>query len=413
MQRVHNELVKRQATVTAVPTASGISGGETASSVDVGTSLLLGVSGSSTPSVSNLVITQTGTTSTSSSTPDTTSTSSSSTHSPSVSTGSVVAIMIAVFLVLIGAMFVVYKYFKKRIASRVRHPLSRGPPLVVRGTEGFRDYGRDKQRNNDDDRGEGKSNASAGPTGVRGKSLDSAKFGLFEKDPSIRSLTDEKANVSDDHFDPSTMATFVKYQADPADDLPLPRPLVAHEEGSPTVSWDGRTVIGDPFRSLHASVSDNMSPTAVIARQTPQTTDSAQHRWESAEVVMMDEATTDTPDASQNPFDDDSAPRESTDDGTDTRSGTNPFFNAAQHNPFADRSTRSRNSSVSTAKRSRSYSISSGPTVPTVENENTLLSLLAALHPTPVASDEQTNCSSVYTTATSLADVDPEPPQAF
>lgn len=406
MQRVYHEL-KRQATDTVVPTASGISGGETATSVDVGTSLLLGVSGSSTPSVSNLVISQTGVSSTSSSTPDTTSSSSSTHSSPSVSTGSVVAIMIAVFLVLIGAMFVIYKYIKKRIASRVRHPLSRGP-LVVRGTEGFRDYGKDKQRNNDDERGEGKSNTS---TGVRSKSLDSAKFRLFEKDPSIRSVTDEKANVSDDNFDPSTMATFAKYQVDPADNLPLPRPLIAHE-ASPTVSWDGGTVIGDPFRSLHASVSDNMSPTTVVARQTPQATDSAQHRWESAEVVMMDEATTDTPDTSQNPFDDDSTPRESNDGGgSDPRGGSNPFFNAAQHNPFADRSTRSRNSSVSTAKRSRSYSVSSGPTVPPVENENALLSLLAALHPTPVASDEQTIRSSVYTTATSLAD--PEPPQAF
>jgi hypothetical protein len=370
--------------------------------------LLLGVSGSSTPSV------VTGITS---STPDTTSTSSSSTHSsPSVSTGSAIAIIIAAFLVLIGAMFVVYKYFKKRIASRARHPLSRGPPLVVRGTEGLRDYGKDKQRNNGDDRGEGKSSSHAGVPGLRGKSLDSAKFGLFEKDPSIRSVTDEKADISDDHFDPSTMATFAKYQVDPADDLSRPRPLVAHEEGSPTVSWDGRTVISDPFRSLHVSVSDNMSPTTVIARQTPRTTDSAQHRWESAEVVMMDEATTDYTDASQNPFDDDSAPRESIgDDGSDPRSGTNPFFNASQHNPFADRSTRSRNSSVSTAKRSRSYSISSGATARAEESQNALFSLLAALDPAPppVAPDEQTNRSSVYTTATSVADVVPEPPQAF
>jgi hypothetical protein len=35
-----------------------------------------------------------------------------------------------------------------------------------------------------------------------------------------------------------------------------------------------------------------VSPTAVVIRQTPLTTDSEQHRWESAEVVMMDETTT-------------------------------------------------------------------------------------------------------------------------
>lgn len=406
MKRVHYELVERQETLTdtAVPSASGVAGGQTASAAaSVGSSLLLG----STPTGSLLVtepgITQTSTPS-SDNTPSSSSSSSSSNHSSSasVSTGAVVAIIVTVFLVLVGAMFVVHKYIKKRITSRARRPLSRGPP---RGIENSRDYDNDKRRNYSDNRVEGRNRPHPGvlnTTGVRDKSLDSGKFGLFEKDPSIRSVTDEKALTSDDHhFDPSTMATFTQYHADPAGELSRPRPLAAREEGSPGVSWDGGTVISDQLLSLHGSASDAMSPTSVIARQTPRTTDSLQHRWESAEVVMMDGSTTEPSEA--NPFSDDSSVRRSTGgNDSDTRTGANPFFNASQHNPFAERSSRSRASSVSTAKRSRSYSISSRTTVRAGESEHALFSLLAALDHTHVDSDEPTNRSSLQTTTTSI-----------
>lgn len=448
-------LVRRQMPVTntVTPTASGVSGGETASSgVNPGSSLLLGASGSSTNSVSHLLTTDPGVTS--SSTPNTSSSSPSNSTSPSVSTGSVIAITVAVFVVLTGVMFLIYTYTTRRTTSRARHPPSRGPQPAVRGAEISRDHGKNKQRNNSD-RGEGKNNSSLGslnPAGVRARSPDSARFGLFEKDPSIHSVSDEKANIStsdDHHFDPSTMASFARYQVGPMDDLSAlshSRPLGSHEGGSPPISWDGGTVINDPFASLHASVSDTMSPTAVsptavsptavVIRQTPLTTDSTQHRWESAEVVMMDEATTEPlsvySDTSQNPFSDDAAPRRSTGSQESVRrSNSNPFFNASQHSPFAERSTRSRASSVSTAtaKRSRSHSASSNATVRAAaaaaaaavggpESESALVSLLAALRPTPVVSDEQNNRGSLRTTLTSLytpaeGGADPETPQAF
>ncbi len=448
MLHVHNLLVKRQmpisGTGTVAPTATGVSGGETASGVNPGSSLLLGATGSPTNSGFGLLTTDSGTTSTSSPTPATSSSSSSNGSSPSVSTGSVIAITVAAFLVLVGVMFLIYTYIKRRTALRTRHPVSRGPPPVIRGTEMSRDHGKDKRRDDDDDRGrgEGKNHSPLrvlNPTRVRGKSPDSAKFGLFEKDPSIHSLiTDEKANMSEDHhFDPSTMASFTKYQVGPADGLSAlshPHPVANREERSPPVSWDGKTVISDPFASLHASVSDTMSPTAVVVRQTPRTTD-VQHRWESAEVLIMDGATTEPmgvhSDTSQNPFSDDSASRRST-GGSDSnsRSNGNPFFNASQHNPFAERSTRSRASSVSTttAKRSRSYSASSRATVraaattPTgaaaEESESALHSLLAALRPTPVVSDEPTYRGSIQSTVSSLyhpaeGEVDRGSPQAL
>ena len=430
--------VRRQIPVTdtVTPTATGVVGGETVSSgVNPGSSLLLGATGSAANPVSELFTTDQAVTSTSSPTPNTSSSSSLKNSPPSVSTGSVIAITVSVFLVLIGAMFLLYTYIKKRIASRARHPLSRGPRPAVRGTEISRDHGKDKRRNNGDDRGEGKNHSPLGLlNSTRAKSPDSAKFGLFEKDFSIRSVVDEKANIStsdDHHFDPSTMASFANYPVGPVDDfsaLSHPHPLARHE-GSPPVSWDGRTPMRDPFASLQASVSDTMSPTAVVVSQSPLSANSEQHRWESAEVLIMGEVTTEPTsvysDASQNPFNDDVAPRRSTGSKEAVRrSNSNPFFNASQHNPFAERSTRSRSSSVSTAtaKRSRSYSASSSATVRATaggpESENALYSLLAALHPAPVVSDEQISRSSIGTTVTSLytpvdSGADRGAPQAF
>lgn len=421
---MHKPLVRRQIPVTntVAPSATGVIGGETiTSSINPGSSLLLGASGSASP-VSDVLTTDPGVTSTSSPTPSTSSSSTSNNPSSSVSTGTVIAIIVTAFLVVIGAMFLVYTYIKRRTASRARQPLSRGPRPAVRGAETLRDHGKDKRRNNGDDRGEGKNISPLGllnSTGTRPKSSDSAKFGLFEKDLSIRSVVDEKTNMStsdDHHFDPTTVASFANYPLGPVDGFPAlshPHPLANHEERSPPISWDGRTVNSDPFASLHASMSGTMSPTAVVVSQSPITTDSEQHRWESAEVLMMGEATTEPTSfysaSSHNPFNDDPTPRRSSGSKESVRrSMSNPFFNASQHNPFAERSTRSRSSSISTttAKRARSYSASSGATVRAAaaapESENALYSLLAALHPTTLVSDEPINRSSIGTTVTSL-----------
>lgn len=415
MKRSHKRLVKRQDsnTITDVPSASGVSGGETASSVDIGTSLLLGPSGSPVPSVSDPfdpnepVITVT-----SSSTPIQTSTTSSSTHSPSISTGATVGIIIGVFLVLIGAMYAVYTYFKRRTASRARRPLSRAPP-GVRTAQGARGYNKDRQWIQEDgDHEEGKEKPLSGATNPTRARPDSGKFGLFEKDLSVRSESEEKANFSDDHsFDPSTMPNFTNYQSHLDDVL---SPLPPRQEGSPVVSWDGETVNSDTFPglSLHPSASGTMSSTAITARQTPRAINSVQHRWESAEVVIMEGPATERlslyQDTSQNPFsddddDDDSPPRQSTgSNDSDLRSNGNPFFNASQHNPFSDRTTRSRKSSISTARRSRSVSVSSASTVRPGASEGALLSLIAVLDTAPVTSNDQISRTSTHTTASSV-----------
>lgn len=412
MERAHNHQVVRRQTTNplSVPAVGSFSGGATASSgVDFGTSLLLGSTETSAPAATDpFVPGQATITVISSSAPTQTDASSSSSSDSSVpiSTGAIVGITIGVFLVIIGAMLAIYTYFKRRTLSRARHTVARAPPPAVRGAEGARDPGRERQWNQKSggDRGEGKVKSSPGSSGR--KRPDSTNLALFEKDLSVRSASDEKVTASENHdFDPSSMPNFAKYHPYLADDLATLPP--SHPEGSTVVSWDGSVTSGDPLLSLHASASDTMSPTAVIARQTPQATDSAQHRWESAEVLIMDEATAERPsvysDVSQDPFNDSSAPRPSIgDNDSDPRVGRNPFFNASQHNPFSDRSTRSRKSSVSTAKRSRTNSVSSAGTVRAHASEGALLSLIAALNNPPAASEEQTTRTSVQTVATSI-----------
>jgi hypothetical protein len=421
MQHPPHRLVRRQGQASDLlspPSASGLQGGATASSDPIiASSLLLGPSASPVSSGSDtLDPSQTeneNTTLTSSTPTQTGSTSPSSasalTHGP-MSTGAVIGISVAVFIVTVAAMFAVYSLIKKRTVARARRPLTRDPLPASRGTRGAKGNGQKKRWHQLEDGGDHrdgreKSSSSGVIHHARPKTPDSNKFALFEKDPSVRSLADDKANVSDLHsFGPLTMPNFAKYHPGLAEELstvlPLP-PFASHADGSQTISWDGATNHQDSFLSLHTPPSDTMSASAVLARQTPQTTDSALHRWESAEVLIMDDPTNEQPDvrshAAENPFGDDAAPRAS--DDSDSRTNrSNPFFNASQHaNPFSDRPSRSRKSSLSIAKRSRTNSVTTAGTVRAGANDNALLSLIAALDTVPAMSDDQSYRMSTVT----------------
>ncbi|KAI9439802.1 hypothetical protein H4582DRAFT_1876847 [Lactarius indigo] len=420
MQYAHN---KRQSDgVPEAPSASGVVGGTTATSVGLGSSLLLGPSGLPVPSVSNalspneplLTVTESSPTQTSST--STSSTALSPTHS-SISTGAVLGISAGVFVVAVAAMFAIYTLFKKRTYTQARRPLTRGHPPTSH-VEGDRGSNGDNkwERLEGGDKSLAEVNSTAPP-----KTPEIGKFELFEKDPSLRSVSDEKANNT---FDPAAMPNFVQYP-NLVEDLstgPPSRPFATGVEGSPVVSWGGETA-ADSFLSLRTS--DSMSPSAVMARQTPRTTDSAQHRWESAEVLIMDEPVTERPsvysEITQNPFKDDEDSRASLDgNDADTRaSSSNPFFNASQHNPFSDQSSRSRSrkSSVSTVKRSRSNSVASRGTVRAGAGGDALLSLIAALDTKPAVPEDQANRVSMQTTVTSIYTVEgttaPPTPKAF
>ncbi|KAH9972082.1 hypothetical protein BGW80DRAFT_1316332 [Lactifluus volemus] len=414
MHRPHHQLVRRQTTNPLdAPSASGLEGGATATSAVVSlSSLLLGPSVSSIPTSDSLDPNQSGN---SGSTPTQTDSASSSSTSasahPSLSTGAVLGISAAVFLVTVLTMFAVYSLFKKRTLARARQPLARGPPTAYRGT-GSSSTGKERQWHQLEDR---EINRQARP-----KSHDSHKFALFEKDPSVRSLADDKANGPDvNSFDLSTMPNFAKYHPGLAEelsiDIPLPSPAI--RLGG---SWDGAASVGnDSFLTLHTSPSDTMSSTNVAARQTPQATDSETHRWESAEVLIMGDSANERQDIyTENPFSDDAAPRTSNDSEPRRSGGGNPFFNAFQHaDPFSDRTSRSRKSSISTAKRARSNSASTAGTVHAEANDHALLSLIAALDAPTVATDDQSHRVSTLTMTSSVYPIESHPvpttPKAF
>jgi hypothetical protein len=194
-------------------------------------------------------------------------------------------------------MFTIYTYFKKCMALRVTHARAHGRLLAVCGAEGARHPRKEKQWNQkgSSDDGASKDKLPLGP-GISpgGKTPESGKFPLFKKEPST--VSDEKVNISNIHsFNPLLMSDFAKYHSN-----------FAHKEGSPVVSWDGHS--GDHLLSLCGLMSDTMSPMTVAAHQTPRPTNSVQHHWESAEVVMMDGPTMERPSVSldasqsQNPF---------------------------------------------------------------------------------------------------------------
>ncbi|KAN0132837.1 hypothetical protein V8E53_009202 [Lactarius tabidus] len=407
--------------VPAVPSASGLTGGTTASSVNLdSSSLLLNPTSLPVPSVTNSlapnvpVITITDSTSHQTTSPTSSSSAALHTGSP-LSTGAVLGISVAVFVVAIAAMLAVYTLFKRRTYARARQPPPRGSPPTSRVEGGNRGGGGggDKWKRLEGDKPSTREAIPPAPP----KTPEIGRFELFEKDPSVRTVSDEKANHS---FDPATMPNFVQYHPDLAGDLSTPsRPFAtgAGAEGSHVLSWGGDTA-ADSFLSLRTSGS--MSPSAVVTRQTPMTTDSAQHRWESAEVLIMDEAATERPsvysEMTHNPFRDDASRTSFDGNEVDTRaSSSNPFFNAsqAQHDPFSDRSSRSRKSSVSTVKRSRSNSLASRGTVRA--GDNALLSLIAALDTRPVPTEDQSIRTSMQTTSTSIysASIVPPTPKAF
>lgn len=297
-----------------------------------------------------------------------------SSGSSSISMGTVIGICVGAFAGLaVLVLFVVW--ILKRTAPTSSRRAQGGPsassPHNARGEDDRRRSRLEpwSKLGDDDDRWDGMHHAAekAGD-----HSVESDKFSMFHKTPSMRSASDEKGH---NDFDMSTMPNFATYHPDLAEEFAKApeRPFMGRIDGAPVISWDGETVGDDSFLSMRSvRMSDTAvvatSPTTVMARQTPQATSSALHRWESAEVLTMD--ITDTPapqdDESKNPFADEVEHR---------KSAANPFFNAqpgVTHNPFSDTYTvkgRNRRSSV----KSRSISTTSDG------HEQAMQSLIAAL----------------------------------
>lgn len=112
----------------------------------------------------------------------------------------------------------------------------------------------------------------------------------------------------------------------------------------PPVSWDGETVGGESFMSLHSSLSNTSPFMMATAKSTPPATTSSLHRWESAEVVHVSQVGSELSEDGElpNPFADRASSIKS------SSRGQNPFFSGRDHtirrtllaethkNPFAD-----------------------------------------------------------------------------
>lgn len=192
---------------------------------------------------------------------------------------------------------------------------------------------------------------------------------LFKKSPSMRTTRTTKTISDEDNASYGLPPfEFSQYHPDLAVQLALEqpgKPFAKREDSG--ISWDGDTVADDTVMSLRSGSarvdSGTMSPT--FAKMCPPATPFTEHKWESAEVLHMEEDTgadndNDAVTAIQNPFAD------VIDEKRKSSSANNPFFNARD----LQRSVvRSRSGSIAAAtsysRVSRAYSRSSRMTTST------------------------------------------------
>ncbi|KAH7928230.1 hypothetical protein BV22DRAFT_1192944 [Leucogyrophana mollusca] len=196
---------------------------------------------------------------------------------------------------------------------------------------------------------------------------------MFHRTPSTTSA--EKSSDGHGRESIGTMQHFAKYHpglaaemaATPAPPAPI-RQFAGRIEIGPSVSWDGETVGGESFLSLRSRLSGTMTPT-VMAKSTPPATASEPHKWESAEVMHVDDES-DTIGELRNPFA----------DGSTKSKGSNPFFNAQEKprtttNPFAD--------AFATKTVTKEFTNRTESTLSGSSNDRAMQSLIAALEISP------------------------------
>ncbi|KAI0694593.1 hypothetical protein BC835DRAFT_997044 [Cytidiella melzeri] len=180
---------------------------------------------------------------------------------------------------------------------------------------------------------------------------DEKNFSMFKK-RTMSMRTTRTAKALEEHgFD---MPSITKYHPDLARQLAQPeRPFTQRQQSG--VTWgDNDTVGDDSFLSLRSVriESGKMSPTFGVAKMTPPAVASQQHKWESAEVLTLEESA-----EIENPFADVAVERR--------KSTSNPFFSARDIPRRRSRSnsrghSHSRNASRSKRSPSRSRVVSQG-----------------------------------------------------
>ncbi|CAL1716296.1 unnamed protein product [Somion occarium] len=326
-RRHHLHIARQPQDIPEVPDLEGVGGtiSVTASAAATGSLLLpSGAPGATSVSAPPLAANPITLTTTPSDTPSATSLAPSSTQSvapqsasssSALSVGTVVAACVGAF-VGAGLLICLLLWWCRRPAGQKSR--ARSGTLNARNAQGEIDQRRARGRSwnqlgDEEDRWEGMSGTSKHESQ---QDIDEKNFGMFKKTNSMR--TTRTARALEEHGFDLPPLEFSKYHPQLAEELAQPEKPFVTRQNSAAISWDGETVGDDSFLSLRSVRVDSgaMSPTLNMAKMTPPAVSSVIHKWESAEVITVEEPVA----KAQNPFTDAAEERR--------KSGANPFFGA-------------------------------------------------------------------------------------
>ncbi|KAF8557410.1 hypothetical protein OG21DRAFT_311563 [Imleria badia] len=292
------------------------------------------------------------TTPTQSSTPSATASSASSGNQ--ISLGTVVGACLAALIALILAVLLAF-YCSRRQKNSTAYCKARN---LANNMSRRRSHLEPWARMNDDagrQEGQERSMKQRPPSGTLGA--------MFQR--TISNTSGEKSSETHNRESIGTMQHFAKYHPGLAAEMAsqgtikdvdgkvAKPPPVLHLVGRsadmrPPISWDGETVRGESFMSLHSGTSNSASPVMMaMAKSTPPATSTSLHRWESAEVVHVSQIGSELSEDGElyNPFADNASSVRTV---RSSSKGQNPFFSARDQparrtlladtnkNPFAD-----------------------------------------------------------------------------
>ena len=250
--------------------------------------------------------------------------------------GTVIAACVGAFIGVVVIIIFVYAWYKRSTDKMTA--------AARRNAEGKADQQRQQARQFQQLDDQEKPRGGLPPPSPHARDLeesDDKNFSMFKKSPSVRSAYTTKTGTEELNTFDLPQLEFTKYHPTLAQELALEAPekpfAAAAVRQNSGVSWDGETLGDDSFLSMRSVrvESGTMSPTMVMAKMTPPATTSAMHKWESAEVLQMEEDAPSAP-QSKNPFAEMAEEQRSR--------STNPFFNA-QDMQRTPRTVRSRSNS--------------------------------------------------------------------
>jgi len=281
----------------------------------------------------------------------------------SIPVGTVVGACVGAFVGLALLLYLCYLYSKRHLGGGAAREGNRG---------------RDENWKKLDENQDKWAGMPTSPNSSR--EMEEKNRALFKKSPSMHTTRTKLSD--DDHGYGIPPFEFSKYHPNLAEELSLEKPArpfagAAAQRSDSGVSWDGSTVHDDSFLSMRSVRVDSgtMSPTLVMAKMTSAALSNPVHKWESAEVLTMEEEDVTGPKEVHNPFVDVNEQR---------RSVANPFFNAQELQRSGTRRNRSRSNSRSGRARSVSDTISRTASIATYRQSERISNPFTDIQEVPV-----------------------------